>query len=60
MFVPPNWLTLPKNKKHPWGRVDATQLVLLTCFILMCFIKDKLLGHMFPFVEFFFNKLNKG
>jgi hypothetical protein len=37
MFVPPNWLTPSKNKKHPCGYVGATQSALLTCFILMWF-----------------------
>jgi len=42
MLVPPNWLTPSKNKKHPWGHVGAApQLALLTCFILMCFLKGQ-------------------
>jgi hypothetical protein len=48
MFVPPNWLAPSKNKKHPWGHVGATQLALLTYFILMCFFRDKLQGWVVP------------
>ncbi len=39
---------LQKNRKHPWGHVGATQLALLTCFILMCFFRDKLQGWVVP------------
>jgi hypothetical protein len=52
-----------KNKNHPWRQGGATQLALLTCFILMC--SHFLLGTSYqdrrcPCMEFVFNKLQRG
>ncbi len=57
MFVPPNWLTPSKNKKHPYGYVGATQLVLLTCFILMWFFQGQATRIVAAQVWNFLNKL---